>query len=249
VSQPYIADVKVNLGFTLIEVLLAISIFAVISLASFSIFDGVLKSEEYSREKMQRLNEIQRAWLVIERDFLQIAQRSVRREGEAPLSDYLYADNGGFSSSEQAIAFVRSGWTNPGLLIPRSDMQSVAYRVEDKTLERLHYNFVDAVVGEEPKIRPLIANVERFELNYFYQDKWQATLKENNLPQAIELIIETEDFGVINRKFILVDNMQKSTQQNTPKGQQDNSEQDSDSSNQPKNNNVTNNNRSQGNEQ
>jgi len=249
VSQPYIADVKVNLGFTLIEVLLAISIFAVISLASFSIFDGVLKSEEYSREKMQRLNEIQRAWLVIERDFLQIAQRSVRREGEAPLSDYLYADNGGFSSSEQAIAFVRSGWTNPGLLIPRSDMQSVAYRVEDKTLERLHYNFVDAVVGEEPKIRPLIANVERFELNYFYQDKWQATLKENNLPQAIELIIETEDFGVINRKFIIVDNMQKSTQQNTPKGQQDNSEQDSDSSNQPKNNNVTNNNRSQGNEQ
>ncbi len=248
-SQPYIADVKVNLGFTLIEVLLAISIFAVISLASFSIFDGVLKSEEYSREKMQRLNEIQRAWLVIERDFLQIAQRSVRREGEAPLSDYLYADNGGFSSSEQAIAFVRSGWTNPGLLIPRSDMQSVAYRVEDKTLERLHYNFVDAVVGEEPKIRPLIANVERFELNYFYQDKWQATLKENNLPQAIELIIETEDFGVINRKFIIVDNMQKSTQQNTPKGQQDNSEQDSDSSNQPKNNNVTNNNRSQGNEQ
>jgi len=240
---------KVNQGFTLIEVLLAISIFAIISLASFSIFDGVIKSEEYSREKMQRLNEIQRAWMVIERDFLQIAQRSVRREGETPLSDFIYADSGGFSSSEQAIAFVRSGWTNPGLLIPRSDMQSVAYRVEDKTLERLHYNFVDAVVGEEPKVRQLIANVERFELKYFYLDKWQTTLKENSLPQAVELIIETEDFGVINRKFILVDNQQKSAQQTNQKGQPDNPSQENKTISEGESNNAANNQPSQGSNQ
>jgi len=240
---------KVNQGFTLIEVLLAISIFAIISLASFSIFDGVIKSEEYSREKMQRLNEIQRAWMVIERDFLQIAQRSVRREGETPLSDFIYADSGGFSSSEQAIAFVRSGWTNPGLLIPRSDMQSVAYRVEDKTLERLHYNFVDAVVGEEPKVRQLIANVERFELKYFYLDKWQTTLKENSLPQAVELIIETEDFGVINRKFILVDNQQKSAQQTNQKGQPDNPSQENKAISEGESNNAANNQPSQGSNQ
>ncbi|GLX78917.1 type II secretion system protein GspJ [Thalassotalea insulae] len=191
-------------GFTLIEVLLAVSIFAVISLASFSIFDGVMQSERTSKEQMQRLNAIQRALIVIERDFLQIAQRSIRFDGEAPLNDYIFSDSSSFSS-EQAIAFVRAGWTNPGLLIPRSDMQSVAYRINDEKLERLHFNFVDAVVGEEPRVRVLLENVTSIELQYYYDKKWQERLVAQQLPKAIELSIETQDFGTISRKFLVAD--------------------------------------------
>jgi len=192
-------------GFTLIEVLLAIAIFAVISLASFSVFDGVIRSEEVSEKQMERLNNIQRALLVMERDFLQMAMRSIRIEGEEPSRDFIFADNGGFSSSAQAIAFVRSGWTNPGLLIPRSDLQSVAYRVEDNTLERLHTNFVDATVGEEPKRRELIGNVLSLELTYFYRNKWQQEVIKGQLPQAINVKIDVEDYGIIERKFIVAD--------------------------------------------
>lgn len=195
---------KLN-GFTLIEVLLAIAIFAMISLASFSVFDGVIQSERFSNEKMQRLNDIQRAWLVIERDYLQIAQRSMRIEGEAPLENFIHTENASFSSSDEGIAFVRHGWTNPGLLIPRSDLQSVAYRVYENNLERLHFNFVDAVNGEEPKVRKLIEQVTAFNLEYFYKNKWQNTLINNQLPQAIKLIIETQDIGIIERKFIVAD--------------------------------------------
>ena len=194
-------------GFTLIEVLLAIAIFAMISLASFSVFDGVIQSERFSNEKMQRLNNIQRAWLVIERDYLQIAQRSMRIEGEAPLANFIHTDNGSFSSNDQSIAFVRHGWTNPGLLIPRSDLQSVAYRVNENTLERLHFNFVDAVTGEEPKVRKLIADVKAFNIEYFYKKKWQNKLTDNQFPQAIKLIIETEDVGIIERKFITAESI------------------------------------------
>lgn len=192
-------------GFTLIEVLLAIAIFAVISLASVSIFDGVIQSEEISKNKMSRLNEIQRALLIMERDFLQISYRSVRIEGEAPITDFIYSEGSDFSSQTATIAFVRGGWTNPGLLIPRSDLQSVAYRLEGNILERLHYNFVDSVVGEEPKVRQLISNVNAFELMYFYQNKWQKKVVKGQLPQAIQIKIETDDFGLIERKFLVVD--------------------------------------------
>jgi general secretion pathway protein J len=201
-------------GFTLIEVLLAIAIFAMISLASFSVFDGVMQSERFSNEKMQRLNDIQRAWLVIERDYLQIAQRSMRIEGEAPLANFIHTENSSFSSNVEGIAFVRHGWTNPGLLIPRSDLQSVAYRVYENNLERLHFNFVDAVNGEEPKIRKLIEQVTAFNLEYFYKNKWQNTLINNQLPRAIKLIIETEDIGIIERKFLVADGMSQITTRN-----------------------------------
>jgi general secretion pathway protein J len=194
---------KAAAGFTLIEVLLAISIFAMISLASFSIFDGVLKSDEYSQQHMKRLTEVQRAWILIERDFLQIAQRSMRVDGEEPLEGFIHTDVDALQSSDQAIAFVRNGWTNPGLLIPRSDVQSVAYRLYDNQLQRLHYNFVDAIVGEEPKIRPLINGVTALKFEYFYKKKWQKQLDDKNSPLAIKVIIETEDLGEIHRQFLV----------------------------------------------
>lgn len=190
-------------GFTLLEVLIAIAIFSVISMASFSIFQTVLNSDTITKERTDRINELQRGFLIIERDMLQIARRSVRFNGEAPQEGFLHTDNDSFSSNEQAIGFVRHGWTNPGLLLPRSDVQSVAYQLNENVLERLHFNFVDAVLGEEPKIRPLISQVEKLDFEFYDGKKWQKTLEENTLPVAIAIELDTSDYGVIRRQFIV----------------------------------------------
>lgn len=196
-------------GFTLLEVLIAIAIFSVISMASFSIFETVINSDTATKARTDRINELQRGFLIIERDMLQIARRSVRLNGEAPLSDFLHTDNDSFTNSEQAIAFVRHGWTNPGLLLPRSDMQSVAYQLNENTVERVHFNFVDAVLGEVPKVRPLISQVEKLNFEFYDGKKWQETLQENTLPMAIAIEIDTTDYGIIRRQFIVAgDNLQ-----------------------------------------
>ena len=194
---------KLSQGFTLLEVLIAIAIFSVISMASFSIFETVLNSDTVTKERTERINELQRGFLIIERDVLQIARRSVRFYGEAPQSDFLHTDIESYSGSEQAIAFVRHGWTNPGLLLPRSDMQSVAYQLNENTVERMHFNFVDAVLGEEPKVRPLISKVESLTFEFYDGKKWQKTLQEGTLPQAIAIEIDTTDFGIIRRQFLV----------------------------------------------
>jgi len=190
-------------GFTLLEVLVAISIFSVVSLAGFTIFDTVLRGDENSKVRSERQNELQRAFLLMERDFLQIAKRSMRVSGEAPSKSFLQTSDDSFLADEQAIAFVRNGWTNPGLLLPRSDMQNVAYRLVDETLERLHFNFVDAVVGEEPRVRPLITQVTSLAFEYYDGSKWQKKWAGNNLPQAIAIEIETENYGLIRRQFLV----------------------------------------------
>ncbi|GAW97070.1 MULTISPECIES: type II secretion system minor pseudopilin GspJ [Colwellia] len=190
-------------GFTLLEVLIAISIFSVVSLASFTIFDTVLRGDENSKIRTERQNELQRAFLLIERDFTQIAKRSMRVNGEAPTNNFLQTADDSFLADDQAIAFVRNGWTNPGLLLPRSDMQSVAYRLEDGTLQRLHYNFVDAVVGQEPRVRPLITLVTSLAFEFYDGSKWQEKWSGQKLPQAIAIEIETEDYGFIRRQFLV----------------------------------------------
>lgn len=190
-------------GFTLLEVLIAIAIFSVISMASFSIFQTVLNSDTVTKERTERINELQRGFLIIERDMLQIARRSVRLNGEAPQQSFLRTDNESFSANEQAIAFVRHGWTNPGLLLPRSDMQSVSYQLNENVLERLHFNFVDAVLGEEPKVRALITRVEKLDIEFYDGKQWQKTLQENTLPMAIAIEIDTTDYGIIRRQFLV----------------------------------------------
>ena len=190
-------------GFTLLEVLIAIAIFSVVSLASFTIFDTVLRGDENSKIRSDRQNELQRAFLLMERDFTQIAKRSMRVNGEAPSNSFLQTSDDSFLADEQAIAFVRNGWTNPGLLLPRSDMQRVAYRVVDETLQRLHYNFVDAVVGQEPKIRPLISQVTNLTFEFYDGSKWQDKWSGSTLPQAIAIEIETEVYGLIRRQFLV----------------------------------------------
>lgn len=198
-------------GFTLLEVLIAIAIFSLISLSSFSIFDTVLSGDEIAKKNSDRHNELQRAFLIIERDMIQIARRSVRLNGEAPLDDFLQTSSDVSLSDDQAIAFVRHGWTNPGQLLPRSDMQAVSYQLVDETLERLHFNFVDAIVGEEPKVRPLISDVLALEFEYYDGKKWQKFWSETYLPLAIAIEVETKDYGIIRRQFLVSGTNQAST--------------------------------------
>jgi general secretion pathway protein J len=88
-------------------------------------------------------------------------------------------------------------------------MQSVAYQLNENTVERVHFNFVDAVLGEVPKVRPLISQVEKLNFEFYDGKKWQNTLQENTLPMAIAIELDTTDYGIIRRQFIVAgDNLQ-----------------------------------------
>lgn len=197
------AQLQKNKGFTLLELLLAIAIFSVISLSSFTLFDTILNADEKSQQGTTRQNELQRAFLMMERDFLQISKRSIRFNGEAPTKTFIYTESESFSSDNATLGFVRSGWTNPGMLLPRSSMQAVMYQLNDSTLERLHYNFVDAVVGQEAKARPLITDVEEVEYEFYYNNAWLKKHKDGQLPKAIAVELELKDYGLIRREFLV----------------------------------------------
>ena len=82
-------------------------------------------------------------------------------------------------------------------------MQSVAYQLNDNILERVHFNFVDAVLGEEPKVRPLISQVEKLDFEFYDGKKWQKTLAKNTMPMAIAIELDTTDYGIIRRQFLV----------------------------------------------
>ncbi|MFT6344042.1 MAG: general secretion pathway protein J [Paraglaciecola sp.] len=200
---------KQNYGFTLIEILVAMAIFTVIGLASTGVLTSVINSDQLSSERFERLEELQRAMLTIERDILQIVPRAVRINGD-PVDTVISGGEDVFDSDADGLGFVRIGWHNPQMLLPRSSLQAVGYRIQEQQLQRLYGNYVDNVIGYEPKVKVLLFGIEDFRVSFLTKaeqleepEEWDEAYSSSTLPIAISITIVSKTFGEIRREFML----------------------------------------------
>ncbi|GAA6183932.1 MULTISPECIES: type II secretion system minor pseudopilin GspJ [Alteromonadaceae] len=197
-------------GFTLIEIMIAVAIFTLIGIASTSVMTAVIDSDELSENRFEKLQTLQRAMLTIERDMLQAVPRAVRLDGEEN-TQVMHAEKNFLESEADGFAFVRAGWQNPQLMLQRSTLQSVGYRMQEGRLERLYGNYVDNVVGYEPKVRVLLTKVDDFQVHFLLNSgedsadsqSWDDSYAQDTLPVAVKITITSQEFGVIERKFLM----------------------------------------------
>jgi general secretion pathway protein J len=191
-------------GFTLLEILAVLAIFSMLSVAMFSVVNTTVNAHGVVINQNKQLTDLQRAFTIIENDFTQLAQRKVRIDGEDSGDTFFHASDYLFESEAVGFAFVRDGWTNPAMVLARSELQLVAYRLIEKKLERLYFNFVDNEMGTEPRVQVLINGIEAMSLSYHVNGEWGDELPETGLPSAIKLKLETETFGEIERSFLII---------------------------------------------
>lgn len=201
--QPRTVSKSSQTGFTLLEVLLALVIFAMLSLSAYAVLQGIIRNDEVSRDKITRLSELQRAFATLSRDFTQTIPRPVRINGET--STVLFqAERFQLNSEDGAVMFVRAGWLNPGGELRRSELQRVGYRLRQQTLERLTYLYPDAVTGTEPAATSLLSKVTAFSLRFYRNGEWLTQWNTpTELPAAVEITLTLEDYGTIRRRFLL----------------------------------------------
>lgn len=111
-------------GFTLLEVLVAISIFALIGVASYRVLSSVMQTDERLAARSEQLRRANRAFWILQQDVEQMIQRKVR-DNNGVQRDWLLVD----AQSPLPLQFTRTGRANP-LGLARSDMQRVAYKVD-----------------------------------------------------------------------------------------------------------------------
>ena len=192
-------------GFTFIEMLLAAAIFTLVGLASVAVLQTVSRTDELSRDSADRLTQIQHTMLLIERDFMQISVRHVRLNGESAQKSRLFGEKFLLESEDHGISFSRQGWRNPGMILPRSEIQTVAYRLQDGTLQRLFTLYPDAVTGTEPKVQQLLTGLSGFEVRYLQGDEWLERWQDANFPAAVRITLTDEYLGKLERVLVLPD--------------------------------------------
>jgi len=199
-------------GFTLLDILVAMAIFTLLGLASTGLLCTVFASNDFSEERFAKLQLLQRAMITIERDLQQAVPRAIRYNGEK--QSVVMAGGKTDGSDEDGIGFVRGGWHNPQLMLPRSTLQYVAYRLKENRIERIYTNYVDNVIGYEPKVRVLLEDVESLKIEFLAtansssldEDEdlsWSESYKGAALPRAVAIEFVSKDFGKIRREFTL----------------------------------------------
>ena len=191
-------------AFTLIEVLVAMAIFAIMSALAYGTLSQTLLSAEILSDRMDRLQALQRTMRLLTDDLYQLAPRPVRDElGE----NFGPALTTGFQSGF-AIEMTRSGWNNP-MILPRSTLQRAAYRLEDDELVRYHWTVLDRTLSNEPVSVVLLDGVESIQFRFFEADgedtdQWPPPSQTGQAyvryrPRAVEIILRLEDEGEITR--------------------------------------------------
>ena len=200
---------KKQAAFTLLELLIAMSIFSILSVMAYSGLQSIIITKSHTEEVSQRLVQLQQAFMFIGRDIEQAVDRSVRNG----FGDVEPAMEGG-SFNREILKLTRAGYTNP-LGLTRSHLQRVAYRFEDEKLSRLSWRMLDQDFEQATQSRELLDKVEKVEIRYFdktgqVQEQWPSGVNfggsgnSEPLPRAVEIKLTLKDMGEIRRLFSVV---------------------------------------------
>ncbi|WP_271194860.1 type II secretion system minor pseudopilin GspJ [Pseudomonas turukhanskensis] len=196
-------------GFTLLELLIAVAIFALLALATYRMLSSVMQADTATREHEQQLRELVRAMAAFERDILQVRARPVRDPFGEP-RPALVGEDGDVT----ALEFTRAGWRNP-LGAARSRLQRVRWELSGELLQRRYWNVLDQAQDSQPQVQAVLDGVTSFSLRYLdRQGQWQTTWpgtdgteseRLEQLPRAVELVLEHRRYGQLRRLLRLPD--------------------------------------------
>ncbi len=188
-------------GFTLIEILVAMSIFAVIAAMSYTTMSTYVDHRERLAEHYTKLQNLQRLFILIERDLRFVISRPVRNE----------------SGDEEEAILVGKGGELIRLTLALPDVQSptgttlarVAWRLDGDELTRVVWEVLDRDSGSESSEKIIETGVEEVELQYYWYTpsgtvntaKAEST---NSIPDGMELVLTLENGVSYRRVFEMV---------------------------------------------
>ena len=186
-------------GFTLVELLVSLFIFGMLSAAGVALLSFSVRAQEAADARLGDLADFRRAGALLTGDLAQAAPR-LARDGAGRARPAFHGTGG--EQGGVALAFVRRGWENLDET-PRASLQRVEYSFADGRLERRVYPRLDGAAPLPATV--VVEGVRRIRLRYrdvegAWRERWDPT-NPAQLPRAVELVMDAEGSGTTRQLF------------------------------------------------
>jgi general secretion pathway protein J len=170
-------------GFTLLELLVAMFITALMLALGYGALTEVIRQRASVSDQQQQLAQLQRAVRTLVQDFAQLSARPVRDVLGRGVEPALRADRRG----TELVALTRGGRIiPPGTQQPT--LQRIEYELRDEALVRRVWPALERTQSSTPRQRVLLRGVR--------SDEPQ---RSRSRPRAVEITLDTLQFGKIVR--------------------------------------------------
>ena len=192
-------------GYTLIEVMIALSVFAIIATMTSSVMYHVFDVRARVALHANQLDELQLVMTLLGHDTTQLIPRTVRANDSRVFS--------AFTGTYQYLEFTRGGLVNPNSTAKRSTLKRVAYLCKSQQLIRRSWESLDTPERNSYEDKILLKDLKTCSLAYVSRShqvlsEWRAAALEKDqkaetIPVAIQLIINPFDWGKMTLLFVL----------------------------------------------
>lgn len=207
-------------GFTLLELLVALGLFALVAAMAYGGLMSVLNTRAGIEKRLDRTAAYQKAYWILRNDFQNGVDRPIRGNlGELePALKY--------TPINHEVDFTRGGWANP-LRLPRSTLRRLGYfwDVDKKALMRRTWPVLDRAPQTNPVDTVLLSGVDEIQWRFLddnneWRDHWptrQANLSNFDIqppagqanvlqrsaapPRVVKLVLDTHDWGKLTFLF------------------------------------------------
>lgn len=194
---------KRQAGLTLIELLIAIAIMAVLAILASTLLGSSLENQKHLKRSSESLEELGLSLTLIRRDL----EQAVNRVGRDQYGDKQPAPLLSFAEGEQfLLEFTRDGRRIlPGEKFA-SSLERIRYAIEEESLIRYSVGVPDPAANTEWRKQSLLGDVVAVDFSYLNNGKWERqwppestglNVTPPSLPQAVSLRLETRQWGVV----------------------------------------------------
>jgi len=202
-SLPAGNNARQQLGFTLIEALIALSLIAIISIMSYQAVEVVILADQRSRAELSDEAQLHRAWQIIHRDLMHLRKRSFK-DGLGGVEPPYITDN-----SQFGVRFSRGG--GPMVRSNPSGIRRIQYSLnESQQLVRQSWGISESPRYSDGVTQLLLDNVA--EVLFEHMDKDDKTftptwpplgkLTSKKLPIMIRVTISLNTGAETSRLFL-----------------------------------------------
>ena len=186
--------------------MVAVGVMALVAAGSYLAINAAATSSETTRRALERFERIDRAWAILEADLRNAVGRLAPIYNGPPLPAMSAEFN-----SDYRLTFVRGGRANP-LLLPRTELARVGYRLEEDILWRDTWYDPAQIDRDEATPQKLVDGVTEMTVRLLapsaqsvdtgpWLDEWPGNQPLMALPVAVEITLSLEDMGEVMRLF------------------------------------------------